>query len=79
MQLFIILILPALLLGILIDIRALAGVQIKSAVKRVRRRAFAIRLSIHRAALRLVSGAALIIRRMAAAVRGAIEGWRGVL
>lgn len=79
MQLFIIVCLPFLLLGVICDVRDLCGRRMAAAFARC-----------HRAALRAVvflslltvagcKAVASVPRRIAGAVRGAINGWRGVL
>lgn len=79
MQYFIIFSLPFLLLAVVSDVRDLCGRRLAGAFARARR-------ALHRAgrhARRLaVAGAlcaALFCRRFAGAVRGAVNGWRGVL
>lgn len=90
MQLLIVITLPFLLFAVVADAYALTAAVLRSWSASLRRLVASMLRRCRRAARRTVAaamlaaaavivGAALLCRRVAGAIRGAIEGWRGVL
>lgn len=79
MQYFIVITLPFLLLAVVADVRDLCGRELAGAFARGRRALHRAGRRARRLAVAVVFCAALLCRRIAGAVRGAINGWRGVL